>query len=73
MAERPNPWRLTPREMQLCDLLVTEGGAKPAARRIPGISIKTVELHLQRARRKSGTRTMVLLAVAHDRIQRGAA
>lgn len=70
--ERLNPFGLTPREMKACDLLVETHTAKGVAQAL-GIAVSTAECHLMRAREKSGARNYLALAVAHDRIQRGAA
>ncbi len=72
MNERPNPWGLTPKEMQMCELLVEHQGVKRVAHKSGGMSDATIRKALRNARKKSGTLTLVGLAVAFDRTQRGA-
>lgn len=71
-SDRLNPFGFTPREMEVCDLLVQTHTAKGVAQAL-GIAVSTAECHLIRAREKSGARNYLALAVAHDRVQRGAA
>jgi DNA-binding CsgD family transcriptional regulator len=50
---RDNPWNLSPTEVQALDLVLKHRGAKIAAH-AEGISEKTVESQLRRARERMG-------------------
>jgi FixJ family two-component response regulator len=69
-SKDPNPWHLTEREAQSLDAIVLTGASKLAAQHM-GLSPRTVELYLDRAKKKMKTGHMVTAAVAWDRFLRG--
>ena len=70
MTERPNPWGLTLREMEVLDTFCEKFTSKGVAQVLP-ITLKTIETHMQRARKKSGARNQLEMLLQHDRIHRG--
>ena len=64
-----NRWKLTDREAQSMDAIVEAGSSKLAAK-VMGLSHRTVELYLDRAKKKMQTGHMVTAAVMWDRSQR---
>lgn len=65
------PWPLTPRQIEMLDLLCELGTQKAVARKL-GISHKTVESHLGRVRETMGVKTMVPAVLKWDRWRRQA-
>ena len=65
----PTPWALTRREIDSMTAIVQTGSSKLAAREL-GLSHRTVELYLDRAKKKMKTGHMVTAALMWDRWQR---
>ncbi len=59
-----NPWDLSPRQLEACELLTRLGWIKLVADAMT-LSIKSVEEHLRLARKKASVSNNVLLAVAY--------
>lgn len=53
---RDNPWNLTPAEVKALDLVIQHFGSN-AASRVTGISLRTIETQLRRARARMGVPT----------------
>jgi DNA-binding CsgD family transcriptional regulator len=67
-----NPWGLTPREFEVMERYTVVGLEKIIAADL-GISPKTVNELVRRAKRRIGERTIMLTVLTFDRAQRGAA
>lgn len=69
--KKQNPWKLTPRQ---CDSLraICETGSVVAASARLGLTVHTVDGHLDLARRAMGVSTTLLAALEWDRYVRGA-
>lgn len=65
-----NPWKLTPREVEIMDLYVQAGSQVEVAAAI-GIAAPTVEAHFANIRRKMGGSNSLTAALAWDRWRRG--
>lgn len=52
-SKSSSPWGLTPREIEVMDMVVLRGSQKAAAREM-GMALKTLETHMFRAKRKLG-------------------
>lgn len=72
MKEAPFPWGLTQREHDVVQSLIKHGCRKRVSSAL-GIEVKTVDLHLARAREKAQEPNSLMLALSFDRLQRGTA
>lgn len=61
---------LTAAERKTLDAVIQHGMAKSAAK-VLGISFKTVEVHMQRSRDKTGFTNSIPMLIAFDRLARG--
>ena len=68
-AQQSNPWGMTDREHAVVRCLVASGCRKRIST-VLGIGIKTIDIHLQRARAKAGAANSLMLALMYDRLQR---
>ncbi len=66
---RCNPWGLSPREMSAIEIYIELGKIKAVGERL-GISPKSVEYFLQRARAKMLVDTTVQATLIYDRVNR---
>ena len=69
-APQPNPWGLTPHQAAAMDAVCEHGCHKLAARAL-GVSVKTIEAHVQKASVRMCTRTTLSKYLAWDRWRRG--
>lgn len=64
-----NPWKLTPGQCEALAAVVNAGCDKLAAAEL-GLSIKTVSMHILRAKARMGFRTRLHCLLAWDRFKR---
>ena len=64
-----NPWRLTPRQVDVIRALVDTGSNKGAARLL-GLSPHTAQNYMETVRKKMGKPKQLLCAIAWDRWER---
>lgn len=62
-----NPWSLTDREVEMLSQIAQSGSAKKAAR-VLGVSDRTVEEYVRRARRKMNVAHTILAVLMLDRL-----
>lgn len=62
----PNPWRFSPREVEVLNAYAEHGCAKSAAAAI-GANSKTVDAHMERIMAKGEFRNRVQTVIAWDR------
>jgi DNA-binding CsgD family transcriptional regulator len=67
-----NPWRLSPRQIELMDAICDHGCQKLAARDM-GIGVRSVEINMQRVNEKIPGANRVQKILAWDRWRRGGA
>lgn len=68
-----NPWNLTPREVEALSLMIDNAGAVKIAADRMGISFKTADTFLGRARDRMGARTRFEALIQFDRWARAQA
>lgn len=64
-----NPWNLPPLAEQALDAIIEFGGQKEAARQL-GISIKAIEMRMEKAREKMQAPGRVKYLILWDRYRR---